>query len=241
MILALLFITFNTWDFWIPLKSPSPQLEKFFSWKNSYIRKILLYSAIVILVVPLVIGYFQRFDRAARVGATEGFAKTYQEMINSSNAIKSIVELITKANYSLFHWVILIWFAKGLISERIGKFSGFWTKVNGIEKRVANFKHYYYYQQSWAQTNQTSIKLGDYNFLENSPNFLGQEYCLKGDLDIDQFAQRNRQIIQHIEFCEQKVKQSNKRNFFNYCLFNEFKGWEDCLRTQNLLKRVKPA
>jgi len=54
-------------------------------------------------VIPLVIGYFQRFDQAARAGATEGFAKTYQEMINSSSAIKSIVELITKANYSLFH------------------------------------------------------------------------------------------------------------------------------------------
>ncbi|MCE8164006.1 MAG: hypothetical protein I3273_05165 [Candidatus Moeniiplasma glomeromycotorum] len=235
VILALLFIFFNTWGFWIPQKSPSPQLENFFSWKNLYVRKILLYSAIVIFVVPLVIGYFQRFDQAARAGATEGFAKTYQEMINSSSAIKSVVELITKANYSLFHWAILIWFAKGLISERIGDFSGFWAKVNGIEKRTADFKHYYYYQESWAQANRTSVKLGDYNFLENSPSFLSQEYS-KGDLDVNQYAQQNCQIVQHIEFCEQKVKQPSKRNFLNHCLFNEFKGWDDCLRTQGLLE-----
>jgi len=113
-------------------------------------------------------------------------------------------------------------FAKNLVSERVGDFGSFWAKV-GIEKKVANFKHYYYYQESWAQANQTLIKLSDYNFLENSPNFLSQEY-LEGNLDINQFAQRNRQVVQHIEFCEQKVKQLSKRNFLNYCLFNEFKG-----------------
>lgn len=239
IVLTLLFITFNTWDFWIPQKSPSPQLEKFFTWKNSYVRKILLYSAIVILVIPWVIGYFQNFHQAAK-GATEGFARTYQEMINSSNAIKSFVELITKANYSLFHWVILAWFAKGLISERFGEFSSFWTKVNGIEKKTSNFKHYYYYQESWAQANRTSINLSDYKFLENSPNFLSQEY-LEGDLEVNQFAQRNRQVVHYIEFCGQRIKQPSKRNFLNYCLFNEFKSWEDCLRTQELMKKVKLA
>jgi hypothetical protein len=55
-----------------------------------------------------VIGYFQRFNEAAMKETAEGFAKSYQEMINSSNTIKSIVDLLTKANYSLFHWAILI-------------------------------------------------------------------------------------------------------------------------------------
>ncbi|MCE8162676.1 MAG: hypothetical protein I3273_02115 [Candidatus Moeniiplasma glomeromycotorum] len=238
-ILTLLFISFSTWERGVSQKLPSPQLEKFFTWKVLYIQKILLYSAIVIFVVPLVIGYFQHFHNAAMNKATEGFAKAYQEMINSSNVVKSLVELVNKANYSLFHWVILIWFAKGLISERISEFSTFWAKVNGIEKRVANFKHHYYYQESWSQTKRTPIKLGDYSYLENIPSFLNQEY-LEKSFDINEFAQRNRQVVQHIEFCEQKVKQPSKKNFLNYCLFNEFKTWSSCLRTQDLLKQAVP-
>jgi len=50
-----------------------------------------------------VIGYFQRFHDTAMKGTTEGFAKSYQEVINSSNTLKQFVELITKANYKLFH------------------------------------------------------------------------------------------------------------------------------------------
>lgn len=65
---------------------------------------------------------------------------------------------------------------------------------------------------------------------------MSQEY-LEGNLDINQFAQRNKQIVQHVEFCEQKIGDSSKRNFLNYCLFNEFKSWSDCLQTQDLLKK----
>ncbi|KLL02280.1 MAG: hypothetical protein MRERC_3c143 [Mycoplasmataceae bacterium RC_NB112A] len=238
VVLTLLFISFNSWDFRTFRKSPTPRLEDFFTRKNSYILKMLLYSMVVIFVVPLVIGYFQRFHKTAMEGTGEGFSKVYQEMINSSDFTKSFAELIIKANYSLFHWVILIWFAKGLIGERRNDFSSFWTKVNGIEKRTTDFKRYYYYQESWAQTNQTPIKLGDYNYLENSPSFVSQEY-LGEDLGINQFAQRNRQVVKYIEFCGQKVKEPSKRNFLYYCLFNEFKSWADCLRTQVLIKEVE--
>jgi len=103
-----------------------------------------------------------------------------------------------------------------------------------MEKKVANFKHHYYYQESWAIVNNNPIDLGDYNYLENNPNFMIRSY-LEGDLDINDFAKNNRKVIKYIEFCDKKVKEPSKRNFLNWCLFNEFNSWEDCLRTEGLI------
>jgi hypothetical protein len=63
--------------------------------------------------------------------------------------------------------------------------------------------------------------LGDYSYLENSPNFLSKDY-LESDLDISDFAQKNHKTVKYIEFCEDKIKEPPERNFLNYCLFNEF-------------------
>jgi len=103
-IFSLSFIIFNNLELFSRQKGlKSPQTESFFSWKNQYVRKIILYSAIIIFIVPLIIGRFQAFHNNALKGSPEGFDKVYQEMINSSSAIKSLMELITNANYSLFH------------------------------------------------------------------------------------------------------------------------------------------
>ena len=77
-----------------------------------------------------------------------------------------------KANFEFLHWLILIWFTRSLIKERIKEFNDFWSKINSIEERVINFKHYYYYQESWAFTNNLPVDLGDYSYLKNSPKFL---------------------------------------------------------------------
>jgi hypothetical protein len=156
-------------------------------------------------------------------------------MINSSSAIKSLMELITKANYSLFHWFILLWFVKSIIDERPKEFTDFWSRVNGVEKQVSNFKCHYYYQESWALANNKFINLGDYNYLENNPNFLRRNY-LAGDLDVNNFAQRSQKVIKYIEFCEDKIKKPSEKNFLNYVLFNEFSSWTDCLRTKRLIQ-----
>jgi hypothetical protein len=55
------------------------------------------------LVVPFIIGGLQTLHDRATGGSPEGFAKVYQNLINSQPAIKAIVEAIAKANYSLFH------------------------------------------------------------------------------------------------------------------------------------------
>ena len=89
-----------------------------------------------------------------------------------------------------------------------------------MEKKVTDFRHYYYYQESWAQTNKTSIYLGSYDFLTSSPQFLSKEY-LEGDFDTQQFAQENLQVIEYLNYCQQKVPENPKRRFLYYCLFSE--------------------
>jgi len=239
VILALLFITFNSWELFPRKKeAKNPQTESFFSWKNQYVRKILIYSTIIIFVVPLIIDRLQAFHNNALEGSPEGFAKAYQTLVNSSSAVKGIMELITQTNYSLFHWFILLWFVKNIIGGRWKEFADFWTQVNGIRKKANDFRHYYYYQEGWALTNNKTINLGDYEYLKNNPKFLGKEY-LEGNLDIDDFSKQNKKVVKYIEFCEERVKEPPKRNFLNYCLFNEFSSWEDCLRTKRLIRTTR--
>jgi hypothetical protein len=80
--------------------------------------------------------------------------------------------------------------------------------------------------------------LGDYNYLKNNPNFLRKGY-LENDFDIEIFARENKKVIRHIEFCAKQVKEPPKRNFLNWCLFNEFSSWKDCLRTKKLIETTR--
>jgi len=235
LILALLLVTFNSWEVFTWQKSlKNPQIEDFFSWKDQYVCKILFYSTIIIFIVPLFISSLQTFHNNALEGSPEGFAKAYQTLITSNITLKNIMELVMQGNYNLFHWFVLLWFVKNIISDRQEEFTNFWTEINAMEKKIASFKHHYYYQESWAIANNAQINLGDYNYLENNPNFMIRGY-LGGDLDIEDFAKKNRKVIKYIEFCESRIKKPSKRNFLNWCLFNEFNSWEDCLRTENLV------
>ncbi|CAG8669152.1 11143_t:CDS:2 [Cetraspora pellucida] len=119
------------------------------------------------------------------------------------------MEVIVQTNYSIFHWFVLVWFIKEIIGDRQKDFTDFWTQTNG-----------------------------DYSYLEDSPNFLKNEY-LERDLEIDDFARQNQKVVKYIEFCEKKIKEPAERNFLNYCLFNEFVSWDDCLRTKRLIEAAK--
>jgi len=236
LILTLLVITFNSWGLFPWQKNAKdPQIECYFSWKDQYVRKIILYSTIIIFVVPIIIGRLQAFHNNALAGSPEGFAKAYNTLITSNLAVRNVMELVMQGSYNLFHWFVLLWFVKNIISDRQGEFANFWTEINGIEKRVDNLKHYYYYQESLSiANNSTLIDLGDYNYLENSPKFMIKDY-LEGDLDIKDFAEKNRKTIRVIEFFDAQIKYPSKRNFLNWCLFNDFDSWEDCLRTKRLV------
>lgn len=237
IIFSLTFITFNTWISRFQKKN-TPHLEEFFSWKNEYICKLVLYSAIFVLVAPFTIGRLRDFIEKTKVESPEGLAKSFKSLFNAFPPAKIVLEMLSGSNVGLFHWLILIWFGRKIVSDRVNEFNSFWKKVNDMEKKVINFKHYYYYQESWAITNNSSINLGDYGYLENIPNFLSKSY-LESNLSVDSFAQENKQVVEYIEFCEKKIKKTDKKNFLNYCLFNEFNSWNDCVRTKQLIKTLR--
>jgi hypothetical protein len=238
-ILALLFITFNNFEFFsFPKKIKKPKVEVFFSWKNQHIRRMVFYSAIIIFVIPLIIDKIQIFHDSAMNGSPEGFAKAYQALINASPAVRALMELVFITSFGPFYWFILLWYIRGTINERWSEFDNFWNKVNGVKKQVANFKFHYHYQQNWSNANNSLIYLGDYNYLKNNPNFLTKDY-LETDLNNENFAKRNQEIVIYIEFCESKIIDSSERNFLNYCLFNEFNSWNDCLRTREFIEMTR--
>jgi len=233
LLISLIFITFNTWILRFHKKN-DPSLKIFFSWKNRYARKIILYSSIIILVTPFIIGTLNGFIEKTQTESPQGLAKAFKEIFNASSITKVFLEALSSANVGVFHWLILIWFGRKIINEKINEFNSFWLKVNTIEKKVTNFRHYYYYQESWALANKSLINLGDYSYLENAPNFLSKIY-LEKNLKVDEFASQNLQVVKYIEFCENKVKKPDKKNFLNYCLFNEFDSWKDCEVTRQLI------
>ncbi|WNE41153.1 MAG: hypothetical protein mread185_000610 [Mycoplasmataceae bacterium] len=238
-IFALLFITFNNFDFLsFPKKTKNPKIETFFSWKNQYIRRMALYSVIIIFVIPLIIDRVQIFHNGAMNGSPQGFSKAYQALINSSSAARALMELVFNTSFGPFYWFILLWYVRETINDRWGEFTKFWIKVKGVKKRVDNFKFHYYYQKNWSNANNSLIYLGDYNYLKNNPSFLTRDY-LETDLNNENFAKRNHEIVIFIEFCESNISDSSEKNFLNYCLFDEFNSWNDFLRTRKLIKMAR--
>lgn len=238
VIITLIFLTFNNWKIINQKKLEKPQLENHFSWEKSHIRNVLFYSSIIILILPFSLGRLQELYREALSNSPSGFAKTLKDLIKSNETIEKFIEMIlgAKANFEFLHWFILILFTQSLIKERIKKFNDFWSEINNIEERVITFKHYYYYQESWALTNNLPVDLGDYSYLKNSPKFSKNLY-LEKKFDVRDFAKNNQKVIKYIEFCQKKVKENNKRNFLYYCLFNDFNSEEDYLRTKKLIRK----
>lgn len=238
VICSLVFITIDTYQLPLYKKKKNPQLENIFSWKNPYVRNILLYSGLVILIFPFIFGRLQTLLEKSKSDAPEGLAKAFKELLVSTPTLKGFLELVVgeNADFQFFHWFILILFIRSLITGQSKGFSDFWLQVNGIQKKVIDFKHYYHYQKNWATANNCTINLGDYDYLKNSPQFLGKEY-LESDLDINDFARQNQKVIHYIEFYESKIKETNKKNFLHYCLFNEFDSEQDCLSTRKLIEK----
>ena len=100
------------------------------------------------------------------------------------------------------------------------------------------------------------IILGDYNFLQITPNFLKKEYLEKDVLMrqlnnsehniLKEFSDKIKKIIEFIDFLplnlnptRQKESQQKKVNFLIYCLFNEFQSFTELERTKQLILTKK--
>lgn len=95
------------------------------------------------------------------------------------------------------------------------------------------------------------IILGDYNFLQITPNFLKKEY-LEKELDssehniLKEFSDKIKKIIEFIDFLpsnlnptRKKENQQKKVNFLIYCLFNEFQNFAETERIKQLILTKK--
>jgi hypothetical protein len=96
------------------------------------------------------------------------------------------------------------------------------------------------------------IILGDYNFLQITPNFLKKEYLEKDMITrqlngsenniLKEFSAKIKKIIEFIDFLPrrlnptgQKASQQKKVNFLVYCLFNEFHSFAEIEQTRQLI------
>jgi hypothetical protein len=70
---------------------------------------MLFYSAMVILVVPLIIGRLRSLYESAGSDAPTGLAKSFGDALSTSPLFKKIVEILTGPDFSfdLLYWFIL--------------------------------------------------------------------------------------------------------------------------------------
>jgi len=62
---------------------------------------MLFYSAIVVLVIPLVIGRLKSFYKNAISNAPTGLARSFNDVLGTSPTLKKIVEMLTGDDFSL--------------------------------------------------------------------------------------------------------------------------------------------
>jgi len=92
------------------------------------------------------------------------------------------------------------------------------------------------------------IILGDYGFLQITPQFLKKEYLEKEinkheheDI-LREFSEKIKKVIEFIEFLPRRLNPTGRNqhlqreaNFLTFCLFNEFKSFREIEQTRQLM------
>ena len=262
LIFILLFIFFHTW--FSTKKLTEPPTERFLTWQDPIVKKIFICSGLVIIILPLVHYRIERIQQQlTQTNSGNNFKELIISLVNSVPLLKVVFESLAALS-SFIHWIVLIWFIRVVITNRINEYNDFWDKkINCINKQATDFKQFYYYQNLLSEANVTSTKpdlptqtkkmiiLGDYNFLQITPNFLKKEYLDKelNSLEhniLKEFSDKIKKIIEFIDFLPlnlnpagQKESQQKKVNFLIYCLFNEFQSFAEIERTKQLILTKK--
>ncbi|RHZ36513.1 hypothetical protein [endosymbiont GvMRE of Glomus versiforme] len=261
LILILLFISFYTW--FSAKTFNKPQTENFLLWQDPLVRKIVICSTVVILLLPFV---YDRVETArqqiSEQASEDSFSKIgnlIKNLVNSVPLVKVIFDSLTELS-SFIHWIVLIWFIRTVILNRISEYSDFWKDVDKITKQATDFKQFYYYQKLLSEASITSSKpdiptqvkkliiLGDYGFLQITPRFLKKEYLereLKKQEHEDilrEFSNKIKKIIEFINFLPSHLNPTGNNqylqreaNFLTFCLFNEFQSSEEIEHTKQLI------
>lgn len=264
LILILLFISLYTW--FSTRKLSGPNTENFLTWQDPCVRKIIIFSTLVILILPFIDDRIKvAKEQLSRQATDDSITKLWNSIVNLINSvpfIKAIFESLNELT-SFIHWIILIWYIRFVILSRISEYNDFWAHVNSINARATEFKQFYYYQKLLSEASVTSTKpdlptqtkkliiLGDYGFLQVTPAFLKKEY-LERDLKEDEkgnvlreFSEKIRKIIEFINFLPLRLNptgrnenQKKRVNFLIYCLFNEFQKFKEIKQTKKLILRT---
>lgn len=264
LILILLFISLYTW--FSTRKLSGPNTENFLTWQDPCVRKIIIFSTLVILILPFIDDRIKvAKEQLSRQATDDSITKLWNSIVNLINSvpfIKAIFESLNELT-SFIHWIILIWYIRFVILSRISEYNDFWAHVNSINARATEFKQFYYYQKLLSEASVTSTKpdlptqtkkliiLGDYGFLQITPAFLKKEY-LERDLKEDEkgnvlreFSEKIRKIIEFINFLPLRLNptgrnenQKKRVNFLIYCLFNEFQKFKEIKQTKKLILRT---
>jgi hypothetical protein len=259
-LLILVFVLLYSW--FSAKKLTKPVTENFFTWQDPLIRKLFLYSGLVILILPFLFSRWGSLLGQTRAsgGSVPKLREQIQNLFYSIPALRAIFDLLE--NISGFaHLIILIWpVSRAMVLSRISEYDTFWANVNNAQKQAADFKHFYYYQKLLSEANIVSKKadlptqtkkaiiLGDYNFLQTTPAFLKKKYLEKELNDherediLREFSNKIKKIIEFIDFLPQHLNPTGKNqrqqkevNFLTFCLFNEFQSFAEIKKTKQLI------
>ena len=264
LLLITLFIFLYSW--FSAKKLNEPLTENFFTWQDPYVRKIFILSSLIIFLLAFLYDRGAKFFKTSFQETMGGDLSKTQDLIKRlftlNPALQIIGELISNiSNFAL--WIVLFWFIRGLILSRISEHNDFWAKVNSINKQAEEFKQFYYYQKLLSEANVTNTRpdlpaqtkkiiiLGNYGFLQATPNFLKKEY-LEEELNdpeqkiLKEFSDKIKKIIEFIDFLPRylnptgrKESQQKKINFLVFCLFNEFQSFAEIEQTKRLILTKK--
>ncbi|KLL04111.1 MAG: hypothetical protein MRECE_3c051 [Mycoplasmataceae bacterium CE_OT135] len=261
LILVLLFISFYTW--FSAKKLNEPRTENFLIWQDPCVRKIVIFSTLVILLLPFIHDRIkvaqQQISQQTGQSSLSKLGNLITNLVNSVPLLKTIFDSLAELS-SFIHWIILFWFIRMVTFSRINEHNDFWKKINDINKQATDFKQFYYYQKLLSEANITSKKadlptqtkrvmiLGDYGFLQITPQFLKKEH-LEKELSnnerediLREFSDKMKKIIEFIDFLPRRLNPTGKNryqqkevNFLTFCLFNEFQSFGEIEQTKQLI------
>jgi hypothetical protein len=237
--LMLLFITINTI---LDKKNNEEKLKifpEFFSWEDKYLKNILFYSISISIIFPIIskihINFFNKFVKKLEdiTKKQEGLNKIFEWLKKTS--IGEIIYLIINSSKTLLFWIVLVNFLNVSLSENISKNNNFWKEVDLIGKRIEEFKFLFKSQKTIGENLSkleviSEKKIFIFFCCENfkiAPNFI-KNYYLDNDAIFSQyFINKIEKTLSFINLVNNKIKNEKEKNFILYCLFNEYKSFEE--------------
>lgn len=261
LIIFLSFITLNTI---IEQKNEEENKEwiifpKLFSWKDKYLKLILLFSLSISLIFPMIskihIGFLEKFiNEIKEISEYEKDSETNKGLAEilklfKKTAIGEIIYLIMKSSRRLLFWIVLANYLKSSLEEIISKNNNFWKEVNSIKKREEEFKFFFNNQKiisnsiinlnsEKTQQKKIFIFFCCKNF-KIIPNFLKHYYLESNNIFSEELINNVESTILFIDILNEKIKNNKERNFIIYSLFNNFKSLEELYKSLEIAKNLK--